>query len=122
MDASMKAATPGEHHKRLAARAGEWEGTGTMWMDPSTPLRDPKAKIQRTMILGGRLMVEEYAGGPGMGRPYVGPAHYAYETGRTTGAGRGAPKVHSEGKAGRGRWGRRGRLPSHPERGALRQG
>ncbi len=79
MEAYMKAATPGEHHKPMMAGVGDWEAAGKMWMDPASPPTETKAKSKRTAILGGRFIVDEYDGGLIMGMPFFGHGIFGYD-------------------------------------------
>lgn len=56
MEKWMKYATPGESHKFLAQREGEWEFSGKMWMKPGAPATDSKGTAKGKVILGGRYL------------------------------------------------------------------
>jgi hypothetical protein len=56
-EAIMKAAEPGEPHKKLEALAGSWEGALKMWLDPSKSPAESKGTSESKMILGGRYLV-----------------------------------------------------------------
>ena len=62
MEAMMKAATPGEAHKNLAALAGSWDLTLKMWMDPSKPPMESKATAESKMLMDGRYLEEKIIG------------------------------------------------------------
>jgi hypothetical protein len=62
-EAWMKAATPGEPHKRMAELDGEWTVSGRFWMEPKGAPIESVAKAKFHMILGGRYQVQEYSGG-----------------------------------------------------------
>src|SRR5438876_3953622 len=72
MEAYMKAAQPGPHHKRLDALAGSWTYTMKMWMDPTqkTPT-ESSGTGERRWILGGRFLQEDYHG-QFFGQPFTG--------------------------------------------------
>src|SRR5260370_9404752 len=54
MEAMMKAATPGEMHKKLEPFAGEWNYSMKMWMDPNKPPTDSKGTAETKWVMGGR--------------------------------------------------------------------
>ncbi len=62
MEAMMKAATPGDAHKKLDPTVGSWELVVKMWMDPSKPAEESKATSERKWIMGGRYVEEKVAG------------------------------------------------------------
>ncbi len=78
MEAWMKAASPGPEHKRLDALVGSWEGTVTMWMDPSKPPTESKCTAERKWVLGGRFLHEEVKG-EFMGMPFQGVGLTGYD-------------------------------------------
>jgi len=55
----QQAITPGPEHARLAAMAGSWTFQGTFWMAPDAPPMESTGTAERTMILGGRVLVEK---------------------------------------------------------------
>ncbi len=59
MAAWEKAMTPGAQHQWLASMAGNWEFTGTFWMTPGAPPTVSTGTAVRSMMLGGRVMVEK---------------------------------------------------------------
>src|SRR4051812_38812448 len=59
MEAMMKAATPGEQHKKLAELAGSWEFTMKMWFDPSKSATESKGTSESKAIMGGRYLEEK---------------------------------------------------------------
>jgi len=82
-EAAMMAAwqtymTPGEPHQHLATAAGEWRHELTMWMAPDAPPTETTATSTAQPILGGRYVVEEYAGDM-MGMPFEGRGTYGYD-------------------------------------------
>ncbi|MGH9382438.1 MAG: DUF1579 domain-containing protein [Thermoanaerobaculia bacterium] len=71
MEAYMKAGTPGEPHAWLAKSAGSWKTTNTMWMEPGAEPMTSAGKVERKMVLDGRVMVEHFHGDM-MGTPFEG--------------------------------------------------
>ncbi len=59
MDAMMKAGTPGAEHAWLASLAGSWTFKASSWMGPEGPATEFSGSVERTMILGGRVMLEK---------------------------------------------------------------
>lgn len=82
MEAHMKAGTPGEPHARLAKSAGSWKTTSTMWMEPGAEPMPSEGKVERKMILDGRVLVEHFHGDMG-GTPFEGMGFTGYDN--TTG-------------------------------------
>ncbi|MGE0641818.1 MAG: DUF1579 family protein [Thermoanaerobaculia bacterium] len=71
MAAWTRAMTPGPEHRELAARAGKWSASVSMWEAPGTPPQISQGSCKRRMILGGRVMAEEWTGSM-MGMPFEG--------------------------------------------------
>ena len=78
MEAWMKAMTPGPEHQGMAKNAGTWEATVTMWQAPGVPPQISQAKSVRRIILGGRVMVDEWTGSM-MGMPFEGFGTSGYD-------------------------------------------
>ena len=78
MDAMMKAATPGEPHKRLASMSGEWTCTGKMWMDPKGPATDSVGGAKGRTVYDGRFLLQEITG-DFMGMPFEGTSIVGYD-------------------------------------------
>lgn len=78
MEAWMKAMTPGAQHQEMAGRVGSWEGTVTMWEAPGTPPQVSQGKSVRKMVLGGRVMLDEWSGVM-MGMPFEGVGMTGYD-------------------------------------------
>jgi hypothetical protein len=78
MEAMMKAGTPGEPHKHLAALAGSWDLTLKMWLDPSKPASESRATSEAKIIMGGRYLEEKVTGEFG-GMQFLGQGLTAYE-------------------------------------------
>ncbi|MEK7314543.1 MAG: DUF1579 family protein [Candidatus Eisenbacteria bacterium] len=83
MEAWTRAMTPGAPHQAMASRTGTWEGTVTWWQAPGTPPQVSQGKSVRRMVLGGRVMLDEWSGTM-MGMPFEGLG----ETGFDNAAGR----------------------------------
>jgi hypothetical protein len=71
MQAMMKLHEPGPHHKRLQALVGDWDVVSKMYMDPSQPPHESKAKAKYTSLHGGRFIVQSYEG-DFAGTPFIG--------------------------------------------------
>lgn len=78
MEAWQKAMTPGEQHEQLAAAAGSWDVASTWWMEPGKEPEKSTGTAERKMILGGRVMVEEFKGTM-MGQPFEGIGLTGYD-------------------------------------------
>jgi len=62
IEAMMKAATPGEQHKRLEALTGSWDVSVKMWLDPSKEPGESKGTSESKLIMGGRFFEEKVTG------------------------------------------------------------
>ena len=62
MEAMIKAATPGEPHKRLESMAGTWDVSMQFWMDPSAPPTEAKMTTESKIIMDGRYLEEKVSG------------------------------------------------------------
>ncbi|HLF57464.1 MAG TPA: DUF1579 family protein [Thermoanaerobaculia bacterium] len=71
MEKWEKAMTPGPQHADLAAMAGTWTVESKWWMTPGAEPQSSTGTAERTMILGGRVMVEKFNGDM-MGMPFEG--------------------------------------------------
>lgn len=78
MEAMMKAATPGEPHKQLAAMAGTWDTSVKMWMKPGDPPQESTGTTERKMVLGDRYLSETFDG-TFMGQPFSGTGMTGYD-------------------------------------------
>jgi len=58
----MKAAAPGENHKRLEAFVGEWDGTVKHWMDPASTPMESATSVVAKMEMDGRYLYSHYTG------------------------------------------------------------
>ncbi len=78
MDAMMKAATPGEAHKKLASMVGTWNTKVTMWMAPGAPPQVSTGISTNKKVLGGRYVQESF-NGTFMGQPFSGIGYTGYD-------------------------------------------
>jgi hypothetical protein len=78
MQAYMVAGTPGEAHKKLASMAGTYECKITGWHEPGGTPSEDTGTATRKMILGGRVLVEEFAGTM-MGMPFSGQGMHGFD-------------------------------------------
>jgi hypothetical protein len=83
MEAYQKAGTPGEAHAALAKQAGSYDLEVKSWQAPGTEPSIEKGTATRSMVLGGRVMVEETSSSM-MGQPFTGHGMHGYDnvTGR----------------------------------------
>lgn len=79
MEAWLKLAVPGEHHKKLEPLVGSWETTVKLWMGgPGGEASTSKGTAETKWILGGRFVQETYHGEM-MGRPFEGFSLTGYD-------------------------------------------
>jgi len=78
MEAYMKAGTPGAPHKAMAATAGTYEVKAKSWDAPGAAAREETGTATRTMVLDGRVLVEEFKGSM-MGMPFTGHGMRGYD-------------------------------------------
>ncbi len=71
MVAWTKAMTPGKEHQDMASRVGTWQGKVSMWEAPGAAPQISPGKVERTMGLGGRVMLDHWTGTM-MGMPFEG--------------------------------------------------
>src|SRR5919109_3233842 len=62
MDAMMKAASPGEPHKKLTVFVGTWDATVKTFMQPGAPPQESKGLATNTAIFGGRFIKQDFTG------------------------------------------------------------
>jgi hypothetical protein len=79
MEAWMKAGTPGEPHRQMAASEGKWKATVRSWMGGNENVSE--AAVTRKMILDGRVLTETFEGNM-MGMPFVGHGMTGYDNAR----------------------------------------
>ena len=77
-EACAIAAAPSASHERLTRNAGEWRGTGTMWMTPGAEPLPITQTLTFTVIMDGRFLKGEFEGDMG-GMPFVGMGLYGYD-------------------------------------------
>jgi hypothetical protein len=78
MEAMMKAATPGEQHKKLEPFAGTFDTKLKFWMDPSKPPEETGGKTESKWVLGNRYLEQRYEG-TFMGQPFSGLGYTGYD-------------------------------------------
>jgi hypothetical protein len=78
MDAMMKAATPGEAHKKLDDMVGTWNSKVTVWMAPGAPPAESGGSSTSQWVLGGRYLEQRFTGNF-MGMPYSGLGYTGYD-------------------------------------------
>ena len=62
MEAMMKAATPGEHHKHLDHLVGDWTYTLKLWMDPAQAPVESLGTMHAEWVLDGRYVQSVWKG------------------------------------------------------------
>lgn len=78
MQAFQQAGTPGEQHAALAKAAGTYDLSIRSWHAPGAPPTEEKGTATRSMVLGGRVMVEEVTSTM-MGQPFTGHGMHGYD-------------------------------------------
>lgn len=78
MEAVMKAATPGEAHKRLTPMVGTFNATIRMYGPPGAPPQESTGTSENRWVLGGRW-VEERFSATVMGMPFFGIGYSGYD-------------------------------------------
>jgi uncharacterized protein DUF1579 len=78
MDAYVKAATPGAEHQWLASQVGTYDLKIRNWHDAGSPPVEDNGTSKRTMMLDGRVLVEDITGTL-MGTPYTGHGLSGYD-------------------------------------------
>jgi uncharacterized protein DUF1579 len=78
MDAMMKAATPGEPHKKLEPFVGNWNVSTKMWAAPGAPATEGTGSASARWVLGGRY-IEQQFNGNFMGMPFSGLGYTGYD-------------------------------------------
>ena len=78
MEAMMKAATPGEAHKKLGGMVGTFNTEVKMWMAPGAPPTGGTGVSENTWALDGRF-VEQHFDGNFMGMPFHGIGYTGYD-------------------------------------------
>ena len=62
MEAYVKAGTPGPQHQKLASTTGTYSVKMKNWHEPGGPATEETGTATRTMVLDGRVLVEQYKG------------------------------------------------------------
>ena len=83
MDAMMKAATPGEAHKKLNSMAGTFDAKVKMWMEPGAQPMESSGKAVNEWVLGGRWLQQRFDG-TFMNAPFSGIGYTGYDNIRQT--------------------------------------
>ena len=78
MDAMMRAATPGDAHKKLAPMVGTFDVKVKMWMEPGAPPMESSGKAVNEWVLGGRWIQQTFTG-KFMGMPFSGIGYTGYD-------------------------------------------
>ena len=78
MEAYMQAGTPGAPHEALAATAGTYDLVVKSWHEPGGEPMEETGTATRTMVLEGRVMVEDL-NGTMMGMPFTGHGMTGYD-------------------------------------------
>lgn len=78
MAAYQEAGTPGEPHAHLAKLAGSWKTSNTMWTGPDAAPMQSEGKVDRKMILDGRVLQEHFKGDM-MGQKFEGISLTGYD-------------------------------------------
>lgn len=60
MAAWQQASSPGPEHELLAEMAGTWTVKSRFWMAPGSPPMESSGTAERSIIYGGRILVEEF--------------------------------------------------------------
>jgi len=78
MEAYMKAGTPGEPHQHLASTVGSYDLSIKSWHEPGGPAMESGGTATRTMMLDGRVLVEEVTSST-MGMSFTGHGMRGYD-------------------------------------------
>jgi hypothetical protein len=78
MEAMMKAATPGDAHKKLGPMAGTFNAEVKMWMQPGAPPTGGGGVAENTWALDGRWLEQRF-NGTFMGMPFNGVGYTGYD-------------------------------------------
>lgn len=78
MEAYIKAGTPGAAHAELAKTVGSYDLAIKHWQAPGAEPVVEKGTATRTMVLGGRVMVEDMSSTM-MGQPFTGHGMHGYD-------------------------------------------
>jgi hypothetical protein len=78
MEAMMKAGSPSESHKKLAAMVGTFNTTVKSYMAPGAPPAESGGVSENSWVLGGRWIQQKFEGNF-MGMPYSGIGYTGYD-------------------------------------------
>ncbi|MEA2337666.1 MAG: hypothetical protein QOE82_1673 [Thermoanaerobaculia bacterium] len=78
MEAMMKAATPGDAHKKLNPMAGSFTAEVKMWMQPGAPPAGGAGAAENSWTLDGRFLQQNFTGNF-MGMPFTGVGYTGYD-------------------------------------------
>jgi hypothetical protein len=78
MEAMMKAATPGDAHKKLNPMAGTFTADVKMWMQPGAPPSGGTGVAENRWALDGRFLQQNFTG-TFMGMPFTGVGYTGYD-------------------------------------------
>ncbi len=81
MAAFAKAATPGEHHKKLEELIGTWDAKVSYWEKPGAPPQVSTGTSEMTWMLGNRFVQQTFKG-ESMGQPFEGVGYSGYDNSR----------------------------------------
>ena len=83
MEAMMKAATPGDAHKKLNAMAGTWDAKVKFWAAPGAAPQESTGTSVNEWVLGGRWLQQKFESSM-MGAPFSGIGYTGYDNIRQT--------------------------------------
>ncbi len=78
MEAMMKAATPGDAHKKLGAMVGTFDTDVKMWTEPGAPPAAGSGVAENTWALDGRFVQQQFTG-TFMNMPFHGIGYTGYD-------------------------------------------
>src|SRR5436853_1223117 len=78
MEAMMRAATPGDAHKKLNSMAGTFDAKVKTWMEPGTPPMESSGKSVNEWVLGGRWLQQRFES-TFMNQPFNGIGYTGYD-------------------------------------------
>ncbi|MGH9464428.1 MAG: DUF1579 domain-containing protein [Thermoanaerobaculia bacterium] len=78
MEAYQAAGAPGAPHQAMAAMAGNYTTAVKSWHEPNGEPMEESGTVTRTMVLDGRVMVEDFHGTM-MGTPFTGHGMMGYD-------------------------------------------
>jgi hypothetical protein len=78
MDAMMRAATPGDAHKKLSPLVGTFDAKVRAWSEPGAAPMESTGKAVSEWVLGGRFVQQRFDG-TFMGQPFSGIGYTGYD-------------------------------------------